>query len=78
MRGIGLFFGGMNGKRNDPVKVVDPHPVHDYGDDVEKGNAGLDGYTCLSRANPNAQGSPPPVAGVIGPVYNGPANDFEQ
>lgn len=79
MRGLGLFYGGMNGKRNDPVKVEDPHPVTDYGTkDLESGNAGLDGFTVLSRANPNAQGSPPPVKGVVGPVYNGPDQSFEQ
>lgn len=76
MRGLGLFFG--NAKRNDPVKLVDPHPVKDYGDDVCKGNAGLDGFTVLSKADPNRQGSPPPVAGTVGPVYQGPDQSFEQ
>jgi hypothetical protein len=76
MRGLGLCFGGA--KRNDPVKLVDPHPVTNYGDDVQKGNAGLDGFTVLSKASPRAQGSPPPVAGAIGPAYQGPDQSFEQ
>lgn len=77
MRGIGLFFGSS--RRNDPVKLVDPHPIADYGTkDLESGNAGLDGYTVLSRARADAQGCPPPVAGTVGPVYWGPSQDFEQ
>ncbi len=73
----GLFFGG-SAKRNDPIKLVDPHPIENYGDSVQTGNAGLDGFTALSKANPRAQGSPPPVSGVIGPVYEGPDQSFEQ
>jgi hypothetical protein len=76
MRGLGMFFGVA--KRNDPVKLVDPRPLIDYGDDVTCGDAGLDGYTVLSRAHPNAQGSPPPVNGVIGQAYQGPDQSFEQ
>jgi hypothetical protein len=71
----GLFFG--NAKRNDPVKLVDPRPVEKYGDDVT-GDAARDGFTVLSKANPRAQGSPPPVPGVIGPAYFGPDQSFEQ
>lgn len=77
MRGIGMFFG--TSKRNQPVKLTDPHPIADYGTKaLESGNAGLDGYTVLSKANPNAQGNPPPVKGVDGPVYWGPDQSFEQ
>ena len=77
MRGYGFFFGGA--KRNQPVLLENPHPVADYGTrDVESGNAGLDGFTVLSRANPNAQGNPPAVKGTIGPVYSGPDQSFEQ
>ena len=74
----GLFFLGSRHTRNDPVRLVDPHPVADYGNDVEKGHAALDGFTVLSKANPDAQGSPPPVSGVIGPAYQGPDESFEQ
>lgn len=78
MRGIGFFLGGR-ARRNDPIRVENPHPVADYGTkDLESGNAGLDGFTVLSRANPNAQGNPPAVKGVIGPVYSGPDESFEQ
>jgi hypothetical protein len=77
MRGLGLFFG--SNRRNDPIKMENPHPVTDYGTkDEQSGNAGLDGFTCLSRADPNAQGNPPSVKGVIGPVYRGPDQSFEQ
>ena len=77
MRGLGFFFG--HGKRNGLVKLEDPHPVADYGThSLETGNAGRDGYSVLSRADPNAQGNPPPVKGVVGPVHQGPDQSFEQ
>jgi hypothetical protein len=77
MHGIGLFLG--TARRNDPVKLEDPRPIKDYGiKSIESGDAGLDGYTVLSKARPDAQGNPPPVKGVIGPAYQGPDNSFEQ
>lgn len=76
MRGMGLFFGVA--KRNDPVKLVDPRPLPDYGNTVETGDAGKDGFTVMSRADRHAQGNPPPVKGVVGPVYQGPDQSFEQ
>lgn len=76
MRGMGLFYG--SNKRNQPVKLVDPRPIADYGTaSLESGDAGKDGFTLLSRADPNRQGSPPPVAGTEGPVYWGPDQSFE-
>lgn len=78
MRGFGMFFGGP-ARRNQPLKLIDKHPVTDYGTkSLESGNAGLDGFTVLSRANPDAQGNPPRVAGTDGPVYQGPDQSFEQ
>lgn len=74
----GLFLLGHRHTRNDPVRVVDPRPIEDLGNDVYSGDAAKDGYTVLSRANPDAQGSPPPVNGVVGPVYEGPDQSFEQ
>jgi hypothetical protein len=77
MRGLGLFFG--TARRNDPLKLVDPRPIADYGtNDLTTGDAGKDGYTVLSRARPDAQGNPPPVSGQIGPSYRGPDQSFEQ
>lgn len=74
-----FFFGGMNArKRNDPVKLVEKHPHHDMGDDVHTGNAMLDGFSLLSKADPDRQGSPPPVEGQDGPCYQGPDQSFEQ
>lgn len=77
MRAFGLFLGGS--KRNDPVRLVDPRPIPDYGNkDMESGDAGKDGFTVLSKASPAAQGCAPPVAGTLGPAYQGPASDWEQ
>lgn len=76
MRGIGMFFGRST--RADPVKLEDPRPIADYGThDLESGNAGLDGYSVLSKASATAQGDPPFVAGVIGRAYQGPDSSFE-
>jgi hypothetical protein len=77
MRGLGFFFGGTS-KRNQRLLLEDPHPVTDYGTkDEESGNAGLDGFTVLSKANPNDQGNPPPVKGVVRPIYSGPDMAFD-
>lgn len=76
MRGLSLFFGSH--RRNDPIWLNDPHPVTNYGNDLEHGDAGRDGCTVLSRANPDRQGTAPSVPGVIGPAYQGPADDWEQ
>lgn len=73
----GLFLFGRH-TRNDPVRLVDPRPVEIYPNDLDTGDAGRDGMTVISKASPDAQGSPPPVNGVIGPAYQGPDNSFEQ
>ncbi len=75
MRSLGLFFG--SNRRNDPVRLEDPRPV-ERTQRLDSGDAGRDGYTVLSRADANAQGNPPPVNGVVGPVYRGPDMSFEQ
>jgi hypothetical protein len=76
MRG-GFFFG--TARRNDPVKLVDPRPLTNYGEnDIESGDAGRDGFSLLSKANPQAQGNPPLVAGTDGYAYQGPDQSFEQ
>ena len=76
MRMVNMFFGRV--RRNDPVRLADPHPLIDYGDDVCTGDAGKDGFTCLSRAQPDNQGNAPAVAGSLGQSYQGPAGDWEQ
>lgn len=77
MRGLGIFIGSAS--RNDPIKLDDPNPIANYGThDLCSGDAGRDGFTVLSRANPNAQGNPPPVKGVAGRAYQGPDSSFEQ
>lgn len=69
----------FSARRNDPIKLEDPRPLPRYTSQEEAtGEAAADGYTVLSRARPTNQGSPPPVAGVVGPTYRGPAFDFEQ
>jgi hypothetical protein len=75
MRGLGLFLG--SNRRNDPVRLENPRP-DPRPERLDTGDAGLDGYSVLSRANANAQGNPPPVKGVVGPVYWGPDMSFEQ
>jgi len=74
MRGFGFFLGE---RRNAPIRLANPRP-EERRYIAETGNAALDGYTVLSRANPEAQGNPPPVPGVIGPVFLGPDQSFEQ
>ncbi len=74
----GLFLFGTRASRNDNQKAVDPHPLTNYGNDVDTGRPAHDGFTVLSRANPDAQGSPPPVNGVIGRTHRGPDESFEE
>jgi hypothetical protein len=76
MRGLGLFIGSQ--KRNDPIRLEDPHPIPTYEDPQHTGNPGLDGYTLLSRADPKAQGSGPSVEGTLGRMPQGPDESFEQ
>ena len=77
MRGLGLFFGTV--RRNQPVKLTDQHPIPDYGTkDLCSEDAGRDGFSVLSRADPHAQGNPPMVKGADGFDYLGPDNSFEQ
>lgn len=76
MRGMGLFFGVV--KRNQPVQLADPRPLINYGDDVCTGDAGRDGFTVLSRADPTYAGTPPLVAGALGQARQGPDNSWEQ
>lgn len=80
MRGLFGFGFGRPARRNDPIRLADPHPVADYNaaTPLTTGNAGRDGYSVLSRANPAAQGNPPPVPGTYGPAHQGPDDSFEQ
>ena len=79
MRGIGLFFGGIGLQgRNVNQKLVDPHPVPRYPDCQYSGNAALDGYERIDRANPKMQGREHIIDGVIGVEPRGPSEDFEQ
>lgn len=78
MRGL-RFLGFGRARRNDPVELVDPHPIENYGDkDVQSGNPFQDGYTLLSKADPNRAGTPPPVKGTVGVIPRGPDESFEQ
>jgi hypothetical protein len=73
MRGFGLFFGSH--KRNDPYRLEPRNPVERYYDS-STGNTGQDGYTVLSKADPDRAGSPPNVGGT--PEHQGPDQSFEQ
>lgn len=76
MRGLGFFLG--SNRRNDPIKLEDPHPIARYEDSVHTGSPAHDGFTLLSRADPKRMGSPPAVEGTVGPVPRGPDESFEQ
>ncbi|MGP0093116.1 MAG: hypothetical protein ACLPKB_24725 [Xanthobacteraceae bacterium] len=73
---FGLFF--ASNKRNDPLELDDPRPLRRMTASEPTGDAALDGFTVLSRADPKRAGSPPPVPGTVGPVYRGPDQSFEQ
>lgn len=75
---LGLGFFSRPARRNDPIKLEDPHPIARYEDSTHTGSPAHDGYALLSRANPKAQGRPPAVEGTVGPVYWGPSESFEQ
>lgn len=75
MRSGFFFFDRV--KRNDPVRLSDPHPLTPSSD-ITTGDAGRDGYSVLSRADPDRAGSPPPVKGNEGPAHQGPDQSFEQ
>jgi hypothetical protein len=75
MRGMGLFFGVV--RRNANYLLEDPRPIARLGDDQHTGDAGRDGYTLLSRADPAAQGNPPSVSGTLGRAHQGPDQSFE-
>lgn len=66
-------------RRNENVRLEDPHPIPNYGDhDYHSGDPFHDGYTRLSRADPDRAGTPPPVAGTLGVIPRGPDDSFEQ
>lgn len=77
MRGFGLFIGGLQG-RNVNLLLDDPHPVPRYPDCQHTGNAALDGYTRIDRADPKMQGHEDIIDGVVGVVPRGPDQSFEQ
>lgn len=74
--GLSSFFPP---RRNQPVRLENPHPVPEYGtSDAYSGNEFEDGYVRLSKADPDRAGNPPPVKGNEGPVPQGPDSSFEQ
>jgi hypothetical protein len=73
MRGFGFFFG--NHKRNDPYRLTPKNDGERRMSDAT-GDAGQDGYTVLSKADPDRAGSPPSVGGYS--EHQGPDQSFEQ
>lgn len=77
--GLGFYLGRVG--RNENHLLEDPRPIPEYGNCVHTGNPALDGFTLLSRAQPDRQGSPPNVSGTK-PQYElrgrGPDDSFEQ
>lgn len=76
MRGLGLFFGAAT--RNDPLRLRDRRPVTRYEHQLDSGDAGLDGYSVLTRANPRYAGQMPMTGEQEGFTHRGPDNSFEQ
>lgn len=75
----GLFLGSYGGvKRNDPTRLIPTNPRPKFAERCDTGNAGADGYTVISRADPNYAGRLPPVPGTDGQTHQGPDNSFEQ
>lgn len=75
MRLLGAFL-GLPAKRNDPIELEDPHPVPRYERHLDTGNAPLDGYSVVNRAQP---GYPLPLGpGQTGRAHNGPAEQWEE
>lgn len=79
MRGLGLFM-GWGPRRNQPYKLKKPSPDYPYPQEaqLDTGNAGADGYTVLSRADPNYAGRMPNGPGVEYQDHLGPDESFEQ
>ena len=74
---MGAFMGFPFGeaKRNQPVDLKPANPLTPNAKRADCGDAGLDGYTVLSRAN-RITGERPPTGGT--PDYWGPNQDQEQ
>lgn len=70
---MGFPFG--EAKRNQPVDLKPANPLPPNKHRADSGDAGLDGYTVLSRANP-VTGVRPPTGGH--PDYWGPNEAQEQ
>lgn len=74
---MGVFMGFPFGeaKRNQPVDLEPANPLPPNKHRSDCGDAGLDGYSVLSRANP-VTGVRPAIDGV--PQYDGPNMEQEQ
>lgn len=74
---FGTFGFGDKKARGDNWTLQDMHPVERYPDTVHTGNAVLDGFVRLSKADPNYQGAPPAVAHTVGITRQGPDFSFD-
>lgn len=70
---MGFPFG--EAKRNQPVEIEPANPLPPNKKSSNTGDAGLDGYTCLARAD-RITGQRPPTGGD--PEYWGPNQAQEQ
>jgi hypothetical protein len=71
-----VYFLGRD-TRNRGYQLKDPRPIKRFTDDICSGDAGKDGFTCLSKASPTYAGDPPPIGGHRR-ARSGPDQSFEQ
>lgn len=71
-----VYFLGRD-TRNRGYVLKDPRPIIRYPDCLQSGDAGLDGFTCLSKAHPTYAGDPPSLGGSRR-ARSGPDQSFEQ
>lgn len=75
MAGFFMGFPFGEARRNQPIDIKPANPLPPNQHRSDCGDAGLDGYSVLSRANANT-GARPPVEGS--PEYWGPNQAQEQ
>lgn len=72
-----MRFFGFGPRRNAPQRVTPVNPLVREDMGVATGDAGTDGYSTLSRADPHWAGQPPDVDGTDGRMPQGPDRSFE-
>ncbi len=77
MRMVNMFLGVP--RRNEPIKLTDPRPLPRHTDNLFRSeDAGVAGFSVLSKSDPARQGEAPFVQGSEGFVHQGPDMSWEQ